>query len=72
MKKVIYIVIVVVLAVSLLAEFAVKQFGLDLGSFAWVGSWVASPYALLLGILFALIFGATYEKFTKLMSKKML
>lgn len=72
MKKVIYIVIVVVLAVSLLAEFAVKQFGLDLGSFAWVSSWVASPYALLLGILFALIFGATYEKFTKLMSKKML
>lgn len=72
MKKVIYIVIVVVLAVSLLAEFAVKQFGLDLGSFAWVGSWVASPYALLLGILFALIFGVTYEKFTKLMSKKML
>lgn len=72
MSKKLYIIIVAVLAVSLLVEFAVKQFGLDLGAYAWIGSWVTSPIALLLGIVFALIFGGTYEKFTKLMSKKML
>lgn len=72
MKKVVYIVIVTVLTVSLLAEFAVRQFGLDLGAMSWLAHWVSSPVALLLGIVFALTFGATYEKFTKLMSKKML
>ena len=72
MKKIIYIVIVALLTVSLLTEFFVKQFGLDLGSWSWIGTWVSSPCALLLGILFALAFGATYETFTKLMSKKML
>lgn len=72
MKKVVYIVIVTILTISLLTEFVVKQFGLDLGSWSWVGSWVSSPCALLLGIIFALTYGATYEKFTKLMSKKML
>lgn len=71
-KKIVYIIIVAALAVSLMAEFAVKQFGLDLGSCSWIGTWVSSPVALLLGIAFALTFGATYEKFTKLMSKKML
>lgn len=72
MKKVVYIVIVTVLTVSLFAEFAVRQFGLDLGAMSWLAHWVSSPVALLLGIVFALTFGATYEKFTKLMSKKML
>ena len=72
MKKIVYIVIVTILTISLLTEFFVKQFGLDLGTWSWIGSWVSSPYALLLGIIFALVFGATYEKFTKLMSKKML
>lgn len=72
MNKVIYIVIVAALTLSLLAAFATKQFGLELGSMSWIASWVSSPIALLLGIVFALTFGATYEKFTKLMSKKML
>lgn len=72
MNKILYVAIVAVLAISLLAEFAIKQFGLDLGPMAWIGSWVSSPVALLIGIAFALIFGATYENFTKLMSKKML
>lgn len=71
-KNLIYILIVAVLSVSLLAEFCIKQFNADFGSLSWVGSWVSPPVALLLGIAFALTFGATYEKFTKLMSKKML
>lgn len=72
MNKIIYIAIVAILAISLLIGFAIKQFGIDLGACAWIGDWVSSPIALLLGILFALIFGATYGDFTKLMSKKML
>lgn len=72
MKKVVYIVIVAALTVSLLAAFVTKQFGIDLGAMNWLAHWVSSPIALLLGIVFALTFGATYEKFTKLMSKKML
>lgn len=72
MNKIIYVAIVSVLALSLLLGFAVKQFGLDLGSLSWVATWVTSPIALFLGIVFALTFGATYADFTKLMSKKML
>ena len=72
MKQKIYIIIVAVLTVSLLLGFVVKQFGVDLGSLSWLATWVSSPVALLLGIVFALTFGATYESFTKLMSKKML
>lgn len=72
MNKVVYIVIVAILALSLLLGFAVKQFGLDLGSLSWIATWVTSPIALFLGIAFALTFGATYADFTKLMSKKML
>lgn len=71
-RKITYIAIVAVLSISLIAEFAIKQFGLDFGAMSWIGEWVSSPIALLLGIVFALVFGATYEKFTKLMSKKML
>lgn len=72
MKKIIYITIVGVLGVSLMAAFMTQQFGVDLGKMNWVAHWVSSPVALLQGIVFALTFGATYEKFTKLMSKKML
>lgn len=72
MNKIIYIIVVAALSISLLAAFATQQFGLDLGSMNWLAHWVSSPVALLLGIVFALTFGATYEKFTKLMSKKML
>lgn len=72
MNKIIYIIIVTVLSVSLLAEFVIRQFGVELGAMSWVGTWVSSPVALLFGIVFALTFGATYGSFTKLMSKKML
>lgn len=72
MKKVVYIVIVAALSISLLAAFITKQFGVDLGAMSWLAHWVSSPVALMLGIIFALTFGGTYEKFTKLMSKKML
>ncbi len=72
LKHIVYIVIVSVLAILLLLEFTVKQFALDLGSWNWLTSLVSSPVALLLGIIFALIFGSTFGDFTKLMSKKML
>jgi len=72
MNKIIYIIIVTVLAALLLLEFVVKQFGLDLGGLSWMTGLVSSPIALLLGIIFALTFGSTYSDFTKLMSKKML
>ena len=71
-RKLIYIIIVAALSISLLAAFVTKQFGVDLGAMDWMAHWVSSPIALLLGIVFALIFGATFEKFTKTMSKKML
>ena len=71
-KKIIYIIIVAALSISLLAAFITKQFGIDLGAMSWMAHWVSSPVALLLGIVFALSFGATFEKFTKAMSKKML
>ncbi len=71
-KKIIYIVIVAALGISLLAAFVTKQFGINLGAMEWLACWVSSPVALLLGIVFALMFGATFEKFTKTMSKKML
>lgn len=71
-KKTIYILIVVALCISLLAAFVTKQFGISLGAMNWMAHWVSSPVALLLGIVFALTFGATFEKFTKMMSKKML
>ena len=71
-KKTIYIIIVAALSISLLAAFVTKQFGVDLGVMNWMAHWVTSPIALLLGIVFALSFGSTFEKFTKTMSKKML
>lgn len=71
-RKIIYILIVAAMVFSLLTAFVAKQFVIDLGAMSWVAHWVSSPVALLLGIVFALVFGATYEKFTKIMSKKML
>ncbi len=71
-KKIIYIIIVAALSISLLAAFVTKQFDVNLGAMDWMAHWVSSPIALLLGIVFALTFGATFEKFTKTMSKKML
>lgn len=71
-KKAVYIVTVTALASSLLLGFAVKQFGLDLGAFGWMATWVSSPIALVLGIAFALVFGSVYGKFTSTMSKRLL
>ena len=72
MNKSVYIIIAAFLAAAQLTQFAVSQFGIDAGLWGTIAAHVTSPVALLLGILFALTFGATYEKFTKLMSKKML
>lgn len=74
MNKKIYITIVTALTLSLLWGFIVKECNITLSNclLAWLANWVTSPIALLIGIVFALTFGATYEKFTKLMSKKML
>lgn len=72
MKNTVYILIVAALSVSLLLEFTSKQFGIDFGAFDWMARWATSFVALFLGIAYALTFGATFEKFTKLMSKKML
>lgn len=71
-SQIIYICIVAALSISLLAAFVTKQFGFSLGAMDWLCGWVSSPVALLLGIVFALTFGATFESFTKTMSKKML
>lgn len=71
-KQRIYIILVALLTISLLLSFTTKQFGIELGGMAWMAGWATSPVALLLGIVYALTFGATFEKFTKLMSKKML
>ena len=72
MNKCIYIIIAAFLAAAQLTQFAVSQFDVDAGLWGTIAAHVTSPVALLLGIVFALTFGATYEKFTKLMSKKML
>lgn len=72
MKELIYKIIVALLAASQLTAFAIKQFNLDLGIINDAVGVVSSPVALMLGIIFALTFGSAYEKFTKLMSKKML
>ena len=58
-----YIVIVAVLTTSLLLGFAEKIFGLNLGGFSWMASWVTSPVALAIGFVFALLFGEAYPKF---------
>jgi len=67
-----YIIIVAVLAICLLLGFATEVFGLDLGSFSWLATWVSSPVALLIGLVFALTFGKAFPDFNKKMSKKLL
>lgn len=72
MNKTVYIIIAAFLAAAQLTQFAVSQFGVDAGLWGTIAGHVTSPVALVLGVIFALTFGATYESFTKLMSKKML
>lgn len=72
MNKSVYIIIAAFLAAAQLTQFAEGQFGLDAGLWGTIAGHVTSPVALVLGVIFALTFGATYESFTKLMSKKML
>ncbi len=71
-NNIIYIVIVAALAISLLTGFVCEMFSIDLGSMSWIGTWVSSPIALLLGLIFALVFGKAFPDFNKTMSKKLL
>lgn len=71
-KEILYIALVSLLAISLLAGFCVEIFGVDLGSMAWIGTWVTSPVALLIGLAFALTVGKAFPSFNKTMSKKLL
>ena len=71
-NSIIYIVLVSVLGLSLLLGFCQDIHLFDLGSLGWLGSWVSSPIALLLGLVFALVFGKAYPDFNKTMSKKLL
>lgn len=71
-KELCYILIVVVMGVSLLLDFAVEVFGIDLGKAAWVAGWVSSPVALAIGFVFAMLFGKAFPDFNKTMSKKLL
>jgi len=71
-NEIIYIILVVILACSLLLGFFTEVFHLDLGSLSWLATWVSSPIALLIGLVFALIFGKAYPDFNKTMSKKLL
>lgn len=67
-----YIVIVAVLFLSLLCGFLQSQGWVDLGRCAWIGRWVTSPVALVIGLVFALVLGKAYPDFNKTMSKKLL
>jgi len=71
-NNIIYICLVSLLGLSLLLGFFCDVFGLDLGSASWLAHWVSSPIALLLGLIFALVFGKAYPEFNKTMSKKLL
>ena len=63
-NKVIYVVIVSVLALSLLLGY--------MPALAGFSSWVTPPVALFLGLIFALLCGQAYPKFNKKVSKKLL
>ena len=71
-NNIIYIVLVSMLGLSLLLGFCqdIKLF--DLGKLHWIGTWVSSPIALLIGLVFALVFGKAFPDFNKVMSKKLL
>ena len=63
-NKVIYVVIVSILALFLLLGYV--------PALASVSSWVTPPVALFLGLIFALLCGQAYPKFNKKVSKKLL
>lgn len=71
-NNIVYIVLVSILGLSLLLGFCQDIHLFDLGSLGWLGSWVSSPIALLLGLVFALAFGKAFPDFNKTMSKKLL
>lgn len=71
-KKIVYIIIVSVMAFCLLLGFVCEAFGIDLGSWMWLCHWVTSPVALVAGLIFALTFGKAFPDFNKTMSKKLL
>lgn len=68
----VYIALVTVLAISLLLGFLCDMHWLDLGNYAWMGHWVTSPVALVIGLVFALSGGKAYPDFNKQVSKKLL
>jgi len=67
-----YIAIVAILGTSLLLGFCEEMHWIDLGAASWIGHWVTSPIALVIGLAFALICGKAYPEFNKTMSKKLL
>lgn len=67
-----YIAIVAILGCSLLIGFCQEMGLFDLGKMAWIGSWVTSPIALVIGLVFALVCGKAFPNFNKTMSKKLL
>ena len=71
-KKLCYLLIVAVLGISLLLDFATEVFSISLGSFNWMAGWVSSPIALAIGFAFALLLGKAFPNFNKTMSKKLL
>lgn len=71
-NNIVYIAIVAILSLSLMLGFG-QSLGLyDLGEAKWMGTWVTSPVALLIGLVFALVFGKAFPDFNKTMSKKLL
>lgn len=72
LKKLSYIILVIVLSVSLFLGFIVDTFNVDVGYLNNILKKVSSPFVLAVGIVFAMSMGEVYSKFNKLMSKKML
>lgn len=72
LKKLSYIILVIVLSVSLFLSFIVDTFSVDVGYLNNVLRKVSSPFVLAVGIVFAMSMGDVYSRFNKLMSKKML
>lgn len=72
LKKLSYIIVVIVLSVSLFLGFIVDTFNVDVGYLNNVLKKVSSPFVLAVGIVFAMSMGEVYSRFNNLMSKKML
>lgn len=72
LKKLSYIILVIVLSVSLFLGFIVDTFNVDVGYLNNVLKKVSSPFVLAVGIVFAMSMGEVYSRFNNLMSKKML